>query len=125
MYATYQTEAASTCRPFNYNHMKIKHKALMAVLLAAVCLTACEPEEYEYHDEYTSSAVEDAYAIVQNDLISASFRVIELAEVFSGYQEIRSEREKALRYVDGFQRGRGTRDQIANIHWIIWKAGKF
>ena len=25
----------------------------------------------------------------------------------------------------GFQRGRGTRDQIANIHWIIEKAGEF
>ena len=21
----------------------------------------------------------------------------------------------------GFRKGRGTRDQIANIHWIIWK----
>ena len=79
--------------------MKTRHKALISALLTAFCLTACEPEEYEYHDEYTSSEVEDAYTIVQNDLISASFRVIELAEVFSGYQEIRSEREKALRYV--------------------------
>ena len=25
----------------------------------------------------------------------------------------------------GFQKGRGTRDQIANIHWIIKKARKF
>ena len=25
----------------------------------------------------------------------------------------------------GFTKGRGTRDQIANIHWIIKKAGKF
>ena len=25
----------------------------------------------------------------------------------------------------GFQRGRGTRDQIANIHWIIKKAREF
>ena len=25
----------------------------------------------------------------------------------------------------GFRKGRGTRDQIANIHWIIKKAGKF
>ena len=25
----------------------------------------------------------------------------------------------------GFQRGRGTRDQITNIHWIIEKARKF
>ena len=25
----------------------------------------------------------------------------------------------------GFQKGRGTRDQIANIHWIIEKARKF
>ena len=24
-----------------------------------------------------------------------------------------------------FRKGRGTRDQIANIHWIIEKAGKF
>ena len=25
----------------------------------------------------------------------------------------------------GFRKGRGTRDQIANIHWIIEKASKF
>jgi len=25
----------------------------------------------------------------------------------------------------GFRKGRGTRDQIANIHWIIEKAGGF
>ena len=25
----------------------------------------------------------------------------------------------------GFRKGRGTRDQIANIHWIVEKAGKF
>ena len=25
----------------------------------------------------------------------------------------------------GFRKGRGTRDQIANIHWIIGKARKF
>ena len=25
----------------------------------------------------------------------------------------------------GFRKGRGTRDQIANIHWIIRKARKF
>ena len=26
---------------------------------------------------------------------------------------------------DGFRKGRGTRDQIANIRWIIKKAGEF
>lgn len=87
---------------FNYSHMKIRHIALVSAVLSAFCLTACDPDDYEYHDEYTSSEVEDAYTIVQTDLISASFRVIELAEVFSGYQEIRSEREKALRYVESF-----------------------
>ena len=25
----------------------------------------------------------------------------------------------------GFRKGRGTRDQIANMHWIIEKAGEF
>ena len=25
----------------------------------------------------------------------------------------------------GFRKGRGTRDQIANMHWIIKKAGDF
>ena len=25
----------------------------------------------------------------------------------------------------GFRKGRGTREQIANIHWIIEKAGEF
>ena len=28
-------------------------------------------------------------------------------------------------YVQGFRKGRGTRDQIANIRWIIEKAGEF
>ena len=26
---------------------------------------------------------------------------------------------------DGFRKGRGTRDQIANIHWVIEKAREF
>ena len=26
---------------------------------------------------------------------------------------------------DGFRKGRGTRDQIANIHWIMEKAREF
>ena len=26
---------------------------------------------------------------------------------------------------DGFRKGRGSRDQIANIHWLIKKAGEF
>ena len=26
---------------------------------------------------------------------------------------------------DGFRKGRGTRDQIANIHWIVEKAREF
>ena len=25
----------------------------------------------------------------------------------------------------GFRKGRGTRDQLANIHWIIEKAGEY
>ena len=94
--------AASICRPFNHSYMKTRLTILTSVLLAAFCLTACEPEEYEYHDEYTSSAVEDAYAIVQNDLISPSFRVIELAEVFTIYQEVRSNREVALSHVERY-----------------------
>ena len=81
--------------------MNIRH-AVLSVLLTAFCLTGCNPIEYEYHDEYTSDKVEDAYAIVQNDLISPSFRVIELAEVFSIYQEVRSNREVALSYVERY-----------------------
>ena len=31
-----------------------------------------------------------------------------------------------LQYIQaGFRKGRGTRDQIANIHWIIEKAKEF
>ena len=29
------------------------------------------------------------------------------------------------KYQDGFRKGRGTRDQIANIQWIIEKAKEF
>ena len=33
---------------------------------------------------------------------------------------------RELTYIqDGFRKGRGTRDQIANIHWIIKKAREF
>ncbi len=74
----------------------------MTVILLAAAMFSCQRIEYEYHDEYTSDKEEDVYRIVQNDLLSASFRLVELTEVFSGYQEIRSDREKALKYVKGF-----------------------
>ncbi|MDE6146862.1 MAG: hypothetical protein K2G18_02250 [Bacteroidales bacterium] len=55
-----------------------------------------------YKDIDTIDTEEAACSIVLNDLISPSFRLIELAEVFSGYQNIRSDRERALDFVDGF-----------------------
>ena len=34
-------------------------------------------------------------------------------------------RQELLDVQPGFRKGRGTRDQIANIHWIIEKAKEF
>lgn len=81
--------------------------AISVSLTMASCHGNTDDEIYQY---ITSIDTEEAvYSIVQNDLLSPSFRIIELAEVFSGYQEIRSNREQALDYVYDFI---GTRNQI-------------
>lgn len=84
--------------------MKIKPVHLFCAVFAILTLTACPNKEPippvpEFNDPDKEEAV---YSIVWGNLLSPSFRIIELAEVFSGYQEIRSEREKALRYVDSY-----------------------
>lgn len=79
------------------------HIPLLALAVSAILTTvSCREKEFIYQDEYSTDTEEAAYTIVQNDLISPSFRIIELAEVFSGYQKIRSDREKALTYVAGY-----------------------
>lgn len=63
-----------------------------------------------YHDEPISAykdvdeidTEEAVYSVVRNDLLSPAFRLVELAEVFTGYQKIRSDREAALSYVYGY-----------------------
>ena len=82
--------------------MKTIYIKLLVTTFLASTLLSCQEKEFAYHDEYTSDKEEDVYRIVQNDLITPSFRIVELAEVFSGYQEIRSERERALNYVASF-----------------------
>ena len=56
----------------------------------------------EYKDPSEIDTEEAVYTVVQNDLLSPAFRIVELAEVFSGYQKIRSNREAALNYVYGY-----------------------
>ena len=44
------------------------------------------------------------------------------------YKEVKWEHEKLSKYKEltrSFRKGRGTRDQIANIHWVIEKAREF
>ena len=81
--------------------MRIRPAILITVISLLGTAFTCEDDHIDMyiHDANTEESV---YSIVQTDLLSPSFRMIELAEVFSGYQKIRSEREKALRYVEGF-----------------------
>ena len=87
--------------------MKIKPVHIIGAVITMLVATACpQKEDGEKYvpipDPYTIDTEEAVYKIVWNDLISPSFRTIELAEVFSGYQEIRSDREKALNYVESY-----------------------
>lgn len=84
-------------------------------------MLSCQEKEYVYHDVYDSDNEEDIYRIMLNDLITPSFRVMELAEVFSGYQEIRSDRETALRYVESHF---GTRYYVYYEYMNIYDWGR-
>lgn len=73
---------------------------LKAILLAAVAVMALSCRKHDvYNDKTDPENEEEIYQIVLNDVISASFRITELAEVFSIYQGIRSDRELALSHV--------------------------
>ena len=65
-------------------------------------LILCSCTEREYIDIYDSSDEADVYTIVHNDIIAQTFKHLELAEVFSGYQDIRSDRETAKAYVEKY-----------------------
>lgn len=84
--------------------MKIKPVYILGAVITMLVATACPNKEVYIPDPdpYTLDTEEAVYTIVLNDLLSPSFRIIELAEVFSGYQDIRSEREKALRFVESY-----------------------
>ena len=77
-------------------------KAFISLGCAIFFIASCHLDDpiLDYTDPYETDTEEAVYSIVQNDLISPAFRLVELAEVFSGYQEIRSNRELALSYVE-------------------------
>lgn len=78
-----------------YTDMKLK-----AIILAVLTVTVLSCERHEVHiDKVDPENEEGIYQIVLNDVISASFRITELAEVFSIYQGVRSDRELALSHV--------------------------
>ena len=91
--------------------MKRFYTILSIAISVSLTMASCHGNtDDEIYQDITSIDTEEAvYSIVQNDLLSPSFRIIELAEVFSGYQGIRSNREQALDYVYDFL---GTRNQI-------------
>ena len=84
--------------------MKRIFRILESLGCSMLLFTSCHHDDtlHEYKDIYMIDTEEAVYSLVQNDLLSPSFRLVELAEVFSGYQEIRSDREAALDYVYGY-----------------------
>lgn len=83
--------------------MKRLYTILSVAASVMLTMASCYgPDDYIYQDPASIDTEEAVYSVVQNDLLSPSFRIIELAEVFSGYQEIRSNREQALDYVYDF-----------------------
>ena len=81
--------------------MKRIFRILVSLGCAIPFITSCHLDDpiLEYKDASEIDTEEAVYSVVQNDLLSPSFRLVELAEVFSGYQKIRSDREAALDYV--------------------------
>ena len=79
-------------------------KAFLSLGCAIFFIASCHLDDpiLDYTDPYETDTEEAVYSIVQNDLLSPSFRLVELAEVFSGYQEIRSNRELALSFVEKY-----------------------
>ena len=66
--------------------------------------------------------------IYGRNLISASCRTIELISQASKVMLVRLQQYMNWQLLDiqaGFRKGKGTRDQIASIHWIIDKAREF
>lgn len=102
--------------------MKIKPAYILGAVMTMLLATACPEKEYTADpDLYEIDSERAVYTIVRNDLLSPSFRIIELAEVFSGYQEVRSEREKALRFVESYF---DTRSQVYYEYMNIGNWGK-
>lgn len=77
-------------------------KIALAVILITAAISCQKRNEVYDPDPSMQDTEEAAYSIVLNDLLSPAFRLIELAEVYSGYQEIRSNRAQALAYVKGY-----------------------
>lgn len=102
--------------------MKIKPAYILGAVMTMFMTTACPEKEYVADpDLYETDTERAVYTIVRNDLLSPSFRIIELAEVFSGYQEVRSEREKALRLVESYF---NTRNEVYYEYMNIGHWGK-
>ena len=95
------------------------------IALAVILITAITSCKKKYEDSYQDPSMQDteeaAYSIVLNDLLSPAFRLIELAEVYTGYQEIRSNREQALEYIKGYL---GTQNWVYYEYMDIDRWGK-
>lgn len=84
----------------------------VAVILIATAISCKEKYEDTYQDPTKIDSEEAVYSIVLNDLLSPAFRIIELAEVYSGYQEIRSNRTQALEYIKGY---------LGSQNWVYYE----
>lgn len=73
---------------------------LKTILLAVVTFAVLSCNKYDiYVDKIDTENEEEIYQIVHNDVIASSFRITELAEVFSIYQGVSSNRDVALSHV--------------------------
>ena len=97
----------------------MKHLGIVIALTSlTMSMISCDRdfENEIYQDASMIDTEEAVYTVVQNDLLSPAFRLIELAEVFTGYQEIRSDRSKALEYVKGF---------FGSSNWVYYEYMSF
>lgn len=100
----------------NYTIMKLK-----AILLAAVAVMTLSCGRHDvYIDKADPENEEEIYQIVHNDVISSSFRITELAEVFSIYQGVRSNRELALSHVEKYF---GTTNSVYYEYMSVYEWG--
>ena len=83
---------------------------------------ATEPEKVSFHSNPKKDKVKECSNYHTFILISHSIKVM-LKSLHARPQQYVNQETPDLQA--GFRKGRGTRDQIANIHWIIEKVREF